>query len=89
MQARSADDGFSLVEVLVALGLAMTVLVAVLPQLVVGIRAAGLATVMTEAKGVIQGHFEKMRSLPYHVAAVRRTSDRRPRHLFSEPDRSQ
>lgn len=66
--ARRADGGFSLVEVIVALALVMTVSVAVLPQLIVGIRAAGLATEMTVAKGVIQGHIEKMRSLPYHVA---------------------
>lgn len=67
-QVQQADSGFSLVEIVVALGLAMTVFVAVLPQLIVGIKAAALATELTVTKGVIQGHLEKMRSLPYHVA---------------------
>jgi type II secretory pathway pseudopilin PulG len=56
------------VEVLVSLGLIMTVLVAVLPQLIVGIRGVAIANQVTEAKGVLQGRIERMRSLPFHVA---------------------
>ena len=62
------DDGFSLLEVIVALGLMLIVMTAVLPQLVVGIRAGARASEVTQAKGVVQGQLEKMRSLPFHVA---------------------
>jgi len=62
------DRGFSLIEVIVALALTMVVLVALLPQLLVGIKGAALANDVTEAKGVVQGQLERMRNLPYHVA---------------------
>jgi type II secretory pathway pseudopilin PulG len=62
------DQGFSLIEVIVALGLTMVVLVALLPQLLVGIKGAALANDVTEGKGVVQGQLETMRNLPYHVA---------------------
>jgi type II secretory pathway pseudopilin PulG len=65
---RPVDEGFSLVEIIVALGLTMVVMMALLPQLIVGIRGAALANDVTEAKGVVQGQLEKMRNLPYHVA---------------------
>jgi type II secretory pathway pseudopilin PulG len=63
------DEGFSLIEIIVALALTMVVLVAILPQLLVGLRGAALANDVTEAKGVVQGQMEKMRNLPYHVAS--------------------
>jgi type II secretory pathway pseudopilin PulG len=63
------DEGFTLVEVIVALALTMVVMIALLPQLLVGIRGAALANDVTEAKGVVQGQLEKMRNLPYHVAS--------------------
>ena len=62
------DEGFTLIEVVVALGVTMVVMVALLPQLLVGIRGAALANDVTEAKGVVQGQLERMRNLPYHVA---------------------
>lgn len=62
------DDGFSLVEVIVALGVTMVVMTALLPQLLVGIRGAVLANDVSAAKGVVQGQLEMMRNLPYHVA---------------------
>jgi len=61
------QGGFTLVEVLVAVGLLVVVLVAVLPELVVGVRATAGAKNLTQAKGVLQGRLEKMRSMPYHV----------------------
>ncbi len=62
------DGGFSLIEVIVALGILSTVLVAILPQLVTGIRATDLARGVSQAKGVAQGQLERMRSLPFHIA---------------------
>jgi type II secretory pathway pseudopilin PulG len=56
-----------LVEIIVALGVMLTVMVAVLPQLVVGLRSAGTARLVTQAKGVAQGELERMRGMPYNV----------------------
>jgi hypothetical protein len=56
------------VEILVALGIFMVVVVALLPQIVVGVRATGTARLVTQAKGVAQGQLERMRSLPFHIA---------------------
>ena len=41
---------------------------ALLPQLIVGIRSTDLAKQVTQAKGVAQGQLDRMRNLPYHVA---------------------
>ena len=62
------DVGFSLIEIVVALGIFSIVLVALLPQLVVGIRATTTARTVTQAKGVSQGQLERMRHLPFHIA---------------------
>ena len=63
-----ADEGFTVVEILVALGIFMVVVVALLPQIVVGVRATGTARMVTQAKGVAQGQLERMRNLPFHIA---------------------
>lgn len=57
-----------MIEIIVALGITMVVLTALLPQLLVGIKASGTARLVTQAKGVAQGQLERMRNLPYHVA---------------------
>jgi prepilin-type N-terminal cleavage/methylation domain-containing protein len=62
------DDGFSLVEMIVALGIISIVVTALLPQLVVGIRSTGVARTVTQAKGVAQGQLEQMRNLPFHIS---------------------
>lgn len=62
------DGGFLMVEVVVALGMITLLLVALLPQLVVGIRSSAKAEALTQAKGVAQGQLERMRNMPYHVA---------------------
>jgi type II secretory pathway pseudopilin PulG len=62
------DDGFSLIEVVVALGILMVLVTALLPQLVVGIRATSTARLVTQAKGMAQAELESMRNLPYHVS---------------------
>lgn len=63
-----ADDGFTLLEVLVSLGVLTVVMVALLPQLIVGIQATGTARLVSQAKGVAQGQLERMRNLPYSIA---------------------
>ncbi|ABL80639.1 MULTISPECIES: prepilin-type N-terminal cleavage/methylation domain-containing protein [unclassified Nocardioides] len=65
---RRRDDGFTLIEIIVALGVIMTVMAAVLPQLLVGIRSGETSRLVTQTKGVAQGQLERMRNLPYHVA---------------------
>jgi Tfp pilus assembly protein PilV len=56
------------VEVIVAIGVLMVVMTALLPQLVLSIQATGTARLATQAKGVAQGELEKMRNLPYHIS---------------------
>lgn len=62
------EAGFTLIEVMVALGVVTLVLLALVPQLVVGIRSTGLSREMTQTKGIAQGQIERMRNLPFHVA---------------------
>ena len=57
-----------MVEVIVALGVLTVVMVALLPQLVVGIRSTGTARLLTQAKGVAQGELERMLNLPYYIS---------------------
>jgi type II secretory pathway pseudopilin PulG len=66
--ASHGDGGFSLLELIVAIGIIMLVVTALLPQLVVGIRATGTAQTITQAKGVAQGQLERMRNLPFHIS---------------------
>lgn len=51
-----------------ALGILMVVIVALLPQLVIGIRSTGTARMVSQAKGEAQGQLDRMRNLPFHVA---------------------
>lgn len=61
------DGGFSLVEILVALGILAVVSTALLPQLVIGIQSTGTARVVSQSKGVAQAELERMRNLPFHI----------------------
>lgn len=70
------DPGFTLVEVVVAIGILMTLLVAVLPQLIGGIRATDLARGNTQAKGLASAEIERMRNLPFYVAPLDSTPGR-------------
>jgi prepilin-type N-terminal cleavage/methylation domain-containing protein len=65
---RSDDRGFSLVEILVAIGVLTTVMVALLPQLIVGIKSTGTARLVSQAKGVAQGQLEQMRTMPFYLS---------------------
>jgi type II secretory pathway pseudopilin PulG len=60
-------DGFSLVEVAVAIGLLGTVIVAVGPVMTGAVRADNHAKLDARAKGVLQGQLDAMRNLPFHV----------------------
>lgn len=70
------DSGFTLIEVVVAIGILMTLLVAVLPQLIGGIRATDLARSNTQAKGLASAEIERMRNLPFYVAPLDSTPGR-------------
>lgn len=52
---------------MVALGILVLVTAAVYPQVIVGLRAAGVARDVTQAKGVAQARLEQMRGMPYYV----------------------
>ena len=62
------DDGFTLVEIVVALAIVMVVAASLLPQLVAGIQATSTARTISQAKGVVQGQLDRMRNLPYYVS---------------------
>ena len=54
---KTPDDGFSLIEVIVALGLFLLVMTAVLPLMIGGLRGAARAGQVTEEKG--SGYFSQ------------------------------
>ena len=62
------DDGFTLVEVVVALAIVMVVAASLLPQMIGGIQATSTARTISQAKGVVQGQLDRMRNLPYYVS---------------------
>lgn len=68
-RAKRADEGgFTLVEVLVALGILMVVAAALAPLLIISMRASNTAKYNTQAKSLAQQQIEAMRNLPFHVA---------------------
>jgi prepilin-type N-terminal cleavage/methylation domain-containing protein len=60
-------DGFTLVEVIVSLGVFLVVMAALLPQLVVALKSTTTARLVSQAKGVAQGQLDAMRNMPFHV----------------------
>ena len=66
-RATRRDEGFTLVEVMVALGILMFVALAMLPLMIMSIRAGETAKRDTQAKNLLQERVELMRNLPYHV----------------------
>ena len=64
---RRTDDGFTLVEVMIALGILMFVSLAMLPLMISSVRAGETAKRDTQAKNLLQERVELMRNLPYHV----------------------
>lgn len=64
---RQRDAGFTLIEVIVALGLLLLVSAALYPQVIVGLRATGVARDLTQVKGIAQARLEHMRAMPFYV----------------------
>lgn len=62
-----ADTGFSLVEIVVAMGLMMVVLTASLPALLAMLRSTAVTRLNTEAKNLSQERLEQIRDLRFHV----------------------
>jgi prepilin-type N-terminal cleavage/methylation domain-containing protein len=61
------DEGFSLIEVLVAITLLGLVSAAILPMLILGGRASTVVRFETIAKNLVQERLEQMRQLPFQV----------------------
>ena len=64
---RRSDEGFTLVEVLVAMGIAVVVLTASLPALLSMLKSSVTVKLSTQAKNVTQERVEQMRDLRFHV----------------------
>lgn len=62
------DGGFSLVEVVVSVGILVLLITFVLPALLVGIKADAVAQRTTQARNLAQAQMERLRNLPFHVA---------------------
>lgn len=67
LSRRARDEGFTLIEVIVAITLLGIVAAAVIPILVAGLRAATFAKTSTQAKNLTQLRLERMRDMPFHV----------------------
>lgn len=65
---RGVDEGFTLVEVLVAMSIFAVAAAALLPLLIVSAKAASVARLETQAKNLSQQQVERMRNLAFHVA---------------------
>lgn len=65
---RRRDEGFSLVEVVVSIGIVAVLVVATLPALLGGMRAGDVARRVTQAKSIALAEMERMRNLPFWVA---------------------
>ncbi|HUR74276.1 MAG TPA: type II secretion system protein [Sporichthya sp.] len=65
---RWRDQGFSTLEIIVAISLLAILLTAVAPQFISTARAGNRAKLISQSKGVLQGQFDTMRALPFRVA---------------------
>jgi type II secretory pathway pseudopilin PulG len=66
-RARKGDDGITMVEIIVALGILMVVSAALAQMLVGAAQATNRAKLYTQAKNLVQQQAEAMRNLIYHV----------------------
>ena len=66
-RTRRADEGFTLVELTVALGLLMVVLLASLPAFLGMLRTSVTTKVQTQAKNLSQQRLEQLKDLRYHI----------------------
>jgi prepilin-type N-terminal cleavage/methylation domain-containing protein len=69
LRARRGDEGFTLLEVMVAMVILALVAVALIPILVTSSRAEQYAKQATVAKNLAQQRIDAMRNLPFHVDA--------------------
>lgn len=67
-RGRRRDDGFSLIEIVVTMGLIATVLTASMPMFVSMLRATLTTKMQTQAKNLAQERLEHVRDLRFHVA---------------------
>lgn len=65
-----SDEGFSLVEIIVAISVLALAAVGTLPLLLGAVKAGYSSKLQTQAKTLVQGQIDKMRNLPYHVDAA-------------------
>lgn len=69
LSVRAQDsDGFTLIEILVALLLFAIISMSLVPLLASGLKASYLTKLSTEAKNLTVARISAMRALPYHVA---------------------
>ena len=66
----ATDGGFTLLEVIIAIGLVGIVVAALLPALVSGIRANALAGTNSQSKNFLQSELERIRNMPFHISAA-------------------
>ncbi|MGQ0626167.1 MAG: type II secretion system protein [Sporichthyaceae bacterium] len=66
-RARITQAGFTMLEIVIAIAILGAVMAAAGPQMVGSIRASGTAKLISQAKGVLQGQLEAMRTLPFRV----------------------
>ncbi|MGY2702100.1 type IV pilus modification PilV family protein [Nocardioides sp. HB32] len=62
------DGGFTLIEVIVAMGIFLVVTTALLPQFIAGIRSVSKADREGVTNGILQQQLERLRGLPYRVS---------------------
>lgn len=67
-RCHAADAGFTLVETLVAVLIFAAAAAALIPLMLVSVKAAGTARLETQAKNLTQQQIERMRNLTFHVA---------------------
>lgn len=61
------DDGFTLIEVVIAFGLLAVVMASAIPVLVAMLRTTAITKANTQAKNLAQERIEQMRDLRFHV----------------------
>lgn len=65
---RASDEGFGLVEIMIAMIIFGIVAVATTPLLLGGLKAGRTSQLNLQAKGLGQERLERLRNLPFHVA---------------------
>lgn len=69
LRPHRGENGFTLIEVIVAISLLGIVAASLVPLLISTVRATTVAKMNTQARNLAQQRIESMRNLPYHVDA--------------------